>query len=566
MKPPKLVRLAQDRMLRAMGRLPDDRSKLVNTMLRPRDGDSLGYWLQLGIATMLATLGLALNSTAVVIGAMLIAPLMRPLVELAMGLATGSPPLVLRASVRTVASIALVTMLAIAIAWLLPYHSITAELEARTAPTLLDLVVAGGCAVAAAYATVRADADIATTAAGTSVGISLVPPLCATGYALAVGNGTAARGAALLFTANLSGILLVATLLFVMSGFAQVGVAELELALDVTDAPRSTTNRVGRAFSRSTARLGPFARGVPPLLLVAAVYLPLRGALGEIKQRTLISQAVSDVFSHQANVVQYTLDQSATGVVVRAIVVGDTHTATELDRVVRDKLGELDVRSPRISVWSVPDSASLSALAHRVDEIPPPALPEPAPATIHRVTGDLAAAIRAAWPKAGTGEVVAISLDLDHPDRIRIVHLGTPIGAVGSELLATAIAAIAGPVTITEDALVPVEDEPAAATHWFPLAVELVTRARAVGLHACATVPRPPATTGSNGLRAIGGGSALAPEAPVIEVVRAAILAMLGPDAVAPGDHWSLIASRDPCAAGTPASPTPGTGSAAPAP
>jgi uncharacterized hydrophobic protein (TIGR00271 family) len=211
-----------DRVLAAFGRKPEERAGVVRGMLSPGRGDAVGYWLQLVIAAMLATLGLALNSAAVVIGAMLIAPLMRPIVELAMGLATGSAALALRAAVRTAASICVVTCVAFAIAWLLPFRAITAELEARTVPTLLDLVVAGACALAAAYATLRTDTDIATTAAGTSIGISLVPPLCAAGYGIAMGNFAVSRGAALLFTANLSGILAIATALFVLAGWEEM--------------------------------------------------------------------------------------------------------------------------------------------------------------------------------------------------------------------------------------------------------------------------------------------------------------------------------------------------------
>ena len=126
-----------DRVLAAFGRKPEARAGIVRGMLSPRSGDVIGYWLQLVIAAMLATLGLALNSTAVVIGAMLIAPLMRPIVEVGMGLAAGSAALALRAAVRTTASICVVAAIAIAIAWLLPFRTITPQLEARTAPTLL---------------------------------------------------------------------------------------------------------------------------------------------------------------------------------------------------------------------------------------------------------------------------------------------------------------------------------------------------------------------------------------------------------------------------------------------
>lgn len=265
MRLPSAARRAQDRILRSLGRGSADRPSIVRAMLRRPDGEATGYWLQLVIATMLATLGLALDSTAVVIGAMLIAPLMRPLVEVAMGLATGSAALVLSAVIRTVASICLVTLVALAITWLLPFHAITAELEARTAPTLLDLVVAGACALAAAYATIRTDADIATTAAGTSIGISLVPPLCAAGYGLALGDSAIFRGAALLFTANLSAIWAVATGVFVLAGFGQVDTRHEEETI-ASAAAAGAAPLVGRAWSRRTVgRIGPLARIVLPV-------------------------------------------------------------------------------------------------------------------------------------------------------------------------------------------------------------------------------------------------------------------------------------------------------------
>lgn len=103
-------------------RKPDERPGIVRGMLNPSSREVIGYWLQLVIAAMLATLGLALNSTAVVIGAMLIAPLMRPIVEMAMGLASGSAALAPRAAVRTTASICVVTCVAVAIAWLSPFR------------------------------------------------------------------------------------------------------------------------------------------------------------------------------------------------------------------------------------------------------------------------------------------------------------------------------------------------------------------------------------------------------------------------------------------------------------
>lgn len=450
-----VVHRAQDRVARSLGRAPEDRDALVQQMLRPREGDATGYWLQLAIATILATLGLALNSTAVVIGAMLIAPLMTPLVELSMGLATGSASLALRALGRTVTSIAVVIAVAIAVTYLLPFHELTAELEARTGPSLLDLVVAGACALAAAYATLRAGADIATTAAGTSIGISLVPPLCAAGYGIALQDDSVASGAALLFTANLSGILATATAIFVLAGFGRVAATAVDSPA-MGRAPWST-ERLGQAWSqRAVPTLGPFARIVPPLALLALVYVPLHRAVGEIKHRGEVRQAVADLFeSEKQRIVRYTLDHDARGVIVRAVVVGDPSAASELDRELRTRLVGVGVANPRISVWAVPDAALVSALAHRVDELPPPVTPEPAPATAHRYSSELAKQLRAVWPKSGTGSLLAAWLDLERPTHVHVVHLGAPLGAAGVQLLARALDPAAGALEIAEDALVP---------------------------------------------------------------------------------------------------------------
>ncbi|HSN29531.1 MAG TPA: DUF389 domain-containing protein [Kofleriaceae bacterium] len=503
----------QDRLARSFGRAPDSREQLVRDMLSPAEGDAVGYWLQLAIAAILATLGLALNSTAVVIGAMLIAPLMRPLVELSMGLATGSAELSLRAAVRTVASIVVVVALAVALTALLPFHELTAELEARTGPTLLDLAVAGACALAAAYATLRAGADIATTAAGTSIGISLVPPLCAAGYGIAIGDLSVTRGAGLLFTANISGILALATVIFIAAGF-------------------------GRVLPK---RLGAFARIVPPLILLALVYLPLARAVREIQHRSEVRHTVAQLFERgNHRTVEYTIEHNASAVIVRAVIVGDARSAATIDSELRRRLARLGVEEPRISVWAVPDAASLSALTQRIDELPPPVAPEPAAATAHRFSTDIAAALRDAWPRSGTGEIIDISTDLEHPERVRITHLGAPLGEAGTQLLARAIESEAGKLAITEQVLLPVSADPPDGARWLPQALDLIRRARVFdSLHVCATVPA--ATVRDKRARAPSD----------IATIRAMLVQAIEGSTVTveDGDHWSIAVQRDACAA-----------------
>jgi len=226
MKPssPGPIAVLQDRLVHLLGSSRGQRASLVASMLRRDASEATSYWLQLLVSVGIATLGLVVGSAAVVIGAMLVAPLMGPIVAVAMGLATGSPFLVLRSAGRIGVSVVAAIGGAAVITLLLPFHELNAEILARTSPTVLDLVTAGFCALAGVYAALRSGSDTTTTAAGTSISISLVPPLCASGYGLGTGAWHVAGGAGLLFLTNLVAIIVIGTVAFVAAGFNQVNV------------------------------------------------------------------------------------------------------------------------------------------------------------------------------------------------------------------------------------------------------------------------------------------------------------------------------------------------------
>src|SRR5690606_18153282 len=139
----------QDALARWLGVPVDGRAAIVRDMFTRHRLDAVSYWLQIVLATGIATLGLVLSSTGIVIGAMLISPLMSPIVGLGMGLAVGAPLLTLRSMFRVAASIVLVVGMAALLTITLPFHETTSEIAARTSPTVLDLVVAAFCALAA---------------------------------------------------------------------------------------------------------------------------------------------------------------------------------------------------------------------------------------------------------------------------------------------------------------------------------------------------------------------------------------------------------------------------------
>lgn len=156
-------------------------------------------------AGAIATLGLLANSSAVVIGAMLIAPWMLPLRAAAFGILQGRLLLVGRALLTLLIGIAITVALSVLLgAWVgLPIFG--SEVAARTQPNLLDLGVALVAGAIAAYASVSSKAI--SSLAGTAISVALVPPVCAFGLLLSKAQWGDALGAGLLFAANLLGIL-----------------------------------------------------------------------------------------------------------------------------------------------------------------------------------------------------------------------------------------------------------------------------------------------------------------------------------------------------------------------
>ena len=176
------------------------------------------------LSTAIASLGLIANSAAVVIGAMLVAPLMQPIVALAAGLVLARP----RAEAMSLGLIVLASAEAFGVAalvgWLVPSFRIitlTPEILARTAPALLDLLIAVAAGAAGAYLTVRPRAGGAL--AGVAIAVALVPPLGACGVLVAHGNDRLAGGAFFLFLTNLVGIVLAAVVVFLATGFFEPG-------------------------------------------------------------------------------------------------------------------------------------------------------------------------------------------------------------------------------------------------------------------------------------------------------------------------------------------------------
>lgn len=186
--------------------------------LRDSATASAPYQVLMVLSVLLALTGLYANSAPVIIGAMILAPLMSPVVSLAMGLARTQASLI-QQSLRTL-GIGIVWGLGVAVLFSLamPLEIPTAEMSVRMHPTLLDLLVAIISGIAGAYASARE--EIARSLAGVAIAVALVPPLSVAGIGLGWGDWDMAGGAALLFVANLGGIALAGSCTFLAMGFA----------------------------------------------------------------------------------------------------------------------------------------------------------------------------------------------------------------------------------------------------------------------------------------------------------------------------------------------------------
>lgn len=252
----------------------------------------------MALSTTIATLGLLADSAAVVIGAMLVAPLMTPILAVAASSVMVWP----RRQLRALAVVAVASAGAIGLAALISAlvsardPLLSGEVLGRTQPTTLDLGVALAAGAAGAYVTVRRKAGGALP--GVAIAVALVPPLSVVGILVERGETDLALNALLLFVTNLVGIILMASLVFLATGF------------------------IPRARSLSQSREIQIGL-VVSALLVAAVAYPLAAQgqriISDLNDERTLESNVQDVLRAQgsrAELLDTTIDREADPTVV----------------------------------------------------------------------------------------------------------------------------------------------------------------------------------------------------------------------------------------------------------
>ena len=198
-------------------RTPEEIREAVYLFVGDAAAKQSRFWLLLLLASGIATAGVISDSTATVIGAMIIAPLAIPIQGVALAIAFGELRALMRSATLLLAACAASVALAAGLALLLPeLHPLSdnTQVTGRVAPTLVDLVVAALTGLAGSLAVARRDIGDILPGVAIAIAISLVPPLAVIGVTAAAGDSSGALGALLLFLTNVLAIIVAGVLLF----------------------------------------------------------------------------------------------------------------------------------------------------------------------------------------------------------------------------------------------------------------------------------------------------------------------------------------------------------------
>ena len=297
-----------------------DRSLILASVARDARLDKK-FLLLIILAAMIATLGLLQSSTAVVIGAMLVSPLMGPIMGIGFGLATLETNLIRRSLVTLAAGTAVAILVAMLIIWLSPIKDVTPELRARTQPTLLDLGVAVVGGIAGVYAIMR---KLSGVMVGVAIATALVPPLSTVGFGLVTGRFDFAMGAALLFLTNTLAIAFAATIVARLNHFG----------------PSLTPQHTAMQVVGIVATLG---------ILSIPLALTLNSLAGEVRARSVVQTELRALLGESDRVDSLNVRIERDAIAIDGVVLVDRYAA-QLDNRLAAKIGsELD-RDVRVGI------------------------------------------------------------------------------------------------------------------------------------------------------------------------------------------------------------------------
>jgi len=244
---------------------PREKKEVVFGIQLGNSYTSFHFIVILSLSTIIATFGLAANSAVVIVGAMLIAPLMKPIISLSYAIVTKDWPLRIRSLITLAIGIICTILLAAIVETVLGLKEPTVEILARIQPNLIDLGIAIAAGIAATLAATRR--NIGETLPGVAIAVSIVPPLCVCGIGLYPGSMLIATGSILLFFVNLVSIVLTAVIVFL--------------------------------FEKHGSIINSWKSLLVILFISALQAIPLTEALGKVKDKDMAQLVVEDYLHEQ---------------------------------------------------------------------------------------------------------------------------------------------------------------------------------------------------------------------------------------------------------------------------
>lgn len=205
--------------------------KSLNRSLWREANPSFNYFIMLFLSGVIAALGLLAGSTAAIIGAMIVAPLMGPITAMAFAITMGNRRLLKRSGWAVITGGLLTIGTAYFITTLVGLSTLNPEIVERTRPTLIDLAI--GLAAGAAGAFAKTRKGVADALPGVAIAVALVPPLSVIGIGLAFGDRAVITGSTLLFATNLAGIILSGGLVFIWQDYGSLKRAKQGLTTSI---------------------------------------------------------------------------------------------------------------------------------------------------------------------------------------------------------------------------------------------------------------------------------------------------------------------------------------------
>lgn len=342
----------------------------IYTRIRRGARPEMSFYILMALSAMIAALGLIISSPAVVIGAMLVAPLMSPIIGTGLAIVMGDT----RFLKLTLGAVNRGVLLAIAVGFLAGLFAIgrppSSEILARTQPTLFDLAIAVFSGMAAAYALSFSQA--AGALPGVAIAAALVPPLATIGITLAAGLGQLALGqtadgteslanslgALLLFTTNFIAVSTAAALVFFLLGF------------------RPTPSQKARQeVQRRSARVAIILLIAVTATLGVISYLLARETALNNRAYTIVEEQVAEVTG--AQVIETTItgigtETATVDVIVRSTVRIPYGLVVELQEAIAEEFGAANIADDLAMTMTVFEVTELDPL------IPPTPMPEAA--------------------------------------------------------------------------------------------------------------------------------------------------------------------------------------------